>query len=104
MKRKGESGELKKLRRNLSMLKSLKEGKSLVDISKTHFCSDSNVTIAVNSSINRAWKIAMDLGGCPYKQRSWKRADFTDPDLKKELSFYIEILEEMEVKLTRLVS
>lgn len=103
MIRKGETGELKKLRRNLSMLKDLQKGESLVEISKKHFCSDSNVTIAVNSSINKAWKIFGVNGECPYPQRSWKRADFTNPELQQELNFFVAMLEEMEVKLIKLV-
>lgn len=103
MKRKGESGELKKLKRNLSMLHELKSGTSLVAISKTHFCSDANVTKAVNSSLTKAWKFAHKNGGCPYQQRSWKRDDFTNPERQKELMYFVDVLREMEVKLTKLV-
>lgn len=103
MKRKGESGELKKLKRNLSMLHELKSGTSLVAISKTHFCSDANVTKAVNSSLTKAWKFASANSSCPYPHRSWKRDDFTNPKMQKELGYFVEVLSEMEVKLTKLV-
>jgi len=103
MKRKGESGELKKLKRNLSMLKELKQGQSLVAISRKHHCSDANVTKAVNSSLKKAWEFSKANGGSPYPIRSWKRSDFTDQKLQKELEFFISVLAEMEVKLIRLI-
>lgn len=104
LKRKGEAGELKKLKRNLSMLQSIADGKSFVTISLEHHCSDSNVIKAVNSSINKAWKFANTSGGVPYKLRTWRRSDLTDQELKQELNFFIEILREYEVKLEKLLS
>ena len=103
MKRKGESGELKKLRRNLSMLEQLMAGEPLVKIARTHYCSDSNITKAVASSLEKARILATEGGGSPYPFRLWKRSDFTDQDLKGELEFLIRILRQREVVLSKLV-
>jgi len=103
MRRKGESGELKKLKRNLSMIVDLRKETPLVTIAKKHFCSDSNILQAVNSTLNKAWKFADDNGGAPYESRTWRRINFTDSALDKELEFLTSILMEMEVKLAKLV-
>lgn len=103
MKRKGESGELKKLIRNLSMIESLSKGKSVSTIANDHHCTSPNVIKAANSSMTKAWKFANANGGTPYKSRSWKVADFTDDTLYNERRFLIDILQEMEVKLAELV-
>lgn len=102
MKRKGEAGELKKLKRNLSMIKCLRSGETLVEVSKRHHCSDSNVTKAVNSTLRKAWKFAAENGGCIYDERSWRYQDFTDSRLRYELDFLVNLLQEMEVKLESL--
>lgn len=103
VKRKGESGELKKISRNVAMLESLMQGDPLVQIAKTYHCSDSNITKAVNSSLAKARRLAEDQGGCPYPPRQWKRADFFAENLRDELTFFIEILRQMEVLLTKVV-
>jgi hypothetical protein len=103
MRRKGESGELKKLKRNLSMIVDLKKETPLVAIARKHFCSDSNILQAVNSTLNKAWLFADDSGGAPYERRTWRRINFTDSELDQELEFLTSILYEMRVKLEKLV-
>lgn len=104
-RRKGEAGELKKLRRNLSMIHEIVvEKKPFSSVSKQHFCSEPNVIKAVNSSLNKAWKFAKTNGGIPYPQRTWKRTDLMNPELKNELDFLIGILEEQAVVLNKLVN
>ncbi|PNV83830.1 MAG: hypothetical protein C0610_16765 [Desulfobacteraceae bacterium] len=102
VKRKGESGELKKLTRNLSMMRCLRKGNSITSISKQHHCSDPNVIKAVNSSLNKAWNISQKNNGAPYDNRTWKIPDFTNPTRENELCFLIGILEEVEIKLKEL--
>jgi hypothetical protein len=102
IKRKGESGELKKLSRNLSMVRCLRNGNSITSISKAHHCSDPNVIKAVNSSLTKAWKLAHARGGSPYPDRTWKIPDFTDKTKNNQLNFLMGILEEVEVKLKEL--
>ena len=104
VKRKGEAGALKKLQRNISMLVELRGGESIINISKTHFCSDANVTKTVSSMLNKAWKIDYEGGRSPYSPRQWRRADFTDPSLEKELDHLTNILLEMEVKLRKILN
>ena len=103
MKRKDESGELKKLTRNLSMIRSLMKGMPVSIISNNHHCTSPNVIKAANSSMSKAWKFASANGGCPYKSRNWKVADFSDDSLNNELTFHLDILQEMEVKLAELI-
>jgi len=103
MKRKGEAGELKKLRRNLAMIEGLRLGLPLVTISKQNYCSDANVTKAASSSLKKAWKFANANGGIKYPYRVWSRADFTDPALRSEIEYLTNILKEMEVKLDGLL-
>ena len=103
VKRKGEPGELKKILRNVAMLEALVLGEPLVTIAKTYHCSDSNITKAVNSSLTKARRRAEAGGGCPYPERTWKRADFADPRLRHELEFFKSILLEMEVTLKKVV-
>lgn len=102
VKRKGESGELKKLSRNLSMMRCLIKGNSITSISKAHHCSDPNVIKAVNSSLTKAWKISDENGGAPYADRTWKIPDFTDEAKRPQLNYLMEILVEVEVKLKEL--
>jgi len=104
MKRKGEAGELKKLKRNLAMLHKLRQNESLTTISRSHFCSDSNVVNAVNSSLRKAWKFSNENGGNPYPRRSWLRDDFTNDMLVPELNFYVTVLLELEVKLIKVLT
>jgi hypothetical protein len=85
------------------MIQSIREGKSFVQISKEHYCSDSNIIKAVNSSLNKAWKYAKQNGGNPYPVRTWKRSDLVNPEMRVELVFLLEILKEHEVKLTELL-
>jgi hypothetical protein len=103
MRRKGESGDLKKLKRNLSMIADLRKETPLVNIAKKHFCSDSNILQAVNSTLNKSWRFASENGGAPYEHRTWRRINFTNPDLVRELDYLVSILVEMEVKLIKLV-
>ena len=104
-RRKGEAGELKKLKRNLSMIHGIvHEKQPFSAVSKAHFCSEPNVIKAVNSSLSKAWRFAKKNGGVPYPARTWKRTDLVNPELKKELDFLIEILKEKEVVLTKLVN
>jgi hypothetical protein len=103
MKRKGESGELKKLKRNLSMIESLARGMPVSTIANDHHCTSPNVIKAANSSMVKAWKFAKENGGTPYRSRSWRVADFTEDTLKKERDFFLDILREMEVMLEALV-
>lgn len=100
---KGEAGELKKLTRNISMLKAVRAGHTLSQIALSHYCSDTNVVKAINSSLKKAWRFARDNGGNPYELRSWRHPDLTNPDLQKELDFLNDILLEHEVKLQTLV-
>lgn len=103
LKRKGEAGELKKLSRNISMIKCLMTGTTIQQISMQHNCSSPNVTKAVNSSLNKAWRFSKQHGGCPYAKRSWTPQDFMDATLSPELNFLMDILTEMEVKLEELL-
>ena len=102
LKRKGESGELKKLQRNISMIQHLQQGEPIQHISNTHNCSSPNVIKAVNSSLKKAWNYSHQHGGCPYPQRNWTVNNFIEDNLQKELSFLMEVLLEQEVKLKRL--
>ena len=103
-RRKGEAGELKKLRRNLSMIRDIVvHHKPFSVVSREHFCSEPNVIKAVNSSLGRAWTFAKENGGAPYPRRVWKRTDLIDEKLGPELKFLLDILMEQEVKLEKLV-
>ncbi len=100
-KRKGEIGELKKLRRNISILQDIRKGTPLTRVSERHACSDTNVIKAVNSMLSRAR--ALTNPACPYPARKWTRAMLVDPRLTREIEWLLKVLQEHEVQLAKLV-
>lgn len=100
MKRKGEIGYLKKLRRNLAMIAAVRAGEPIVSVGYRFACSDTNVIKAINSTLRRAYGLSK---ASPYPVREWRRVDLMNAGAGSELEWLIGRLKELESKLGGMV-